>query len=491
MKTLILLLTIFLATSATALPLTPAAASDTTRNGYEIHIALLKSTARIAHLAGYRGSSTFITDSSIISNNTLSFSGSGELPAGLYLVALSDPARPEKQDYFEILLDKGDQNFSITTDPADAAGTTKVQGSKNNACYFAYLRYLAQCNRDAGLHSERLRAATAANDRQLAAQENTSLDSLETALRSYREAAIRQDPASLCALMFRSSMLPVIPAQLEQIADAEQRELQKYLYYRNHYFDAIDFGDERLTRTPFLEERINFFLDRLTVTDYDSLNAAADFILKKAEQNREVYKFCATFLLNKYANSRIACMDAVYVHVADQCFCSPDAPFGGPFWASKDDINRICENANRLRPNLCGAMAPDVLLHTGPGGSTEMRISDIHAQLTLLYFSQPANPGCDSVSGKLAARYPDYRKHGIEILEIRVYGEKEAPAGFANLTSAGGWPVALDQATGLNARRLYDISVVPRFYLLDAGRTIILKNVNEDQIDRYLNSLYP
>ena len=56
----------------------------------------------------------------------------------------------------------------------------------------------------------------------------------------------------------------------------------QYQYYKKHYFDGLDLGDERMVRTPFLQRKLERFFTDLVVQDPDSIAREADLILSRA-----------------------------------------------------------------------------------------------------------------------------------------------------------------------------------------------------------------
>ena len=52
----------------------------------------------------------------------------------------------------------------------------------------------------------------------------------------------------------------------------EEKEVQRYMYYREHYFDGIDLSNPAALRTPFLHKKVTYFMDNLTPIQADSIN---------------------------------------------------------------------------------------------------------------------------------------------------------------------------------------------------------------------------
>lgn len=54
-----------------------------------------------------------------------------------------------------------------------------------------------------------------------------------------------------------------------------------YKNFKKHYWDGMDFTDDRLIRTPVFAYKLKFYLDKLTPQQPDSIMAACDWLIEK------------------------------------------------------------------------------------------------------------------------------------------------------------------------------------------------------------------
>ena len=141
--------------------------------------------------------------------------------------------------------------------------------------------------------------------------------------------------------------MPLIEPEFKGLEAEIQK--QKWEYYKNHYFDNINLVDSRLLRTPFFYNKVEDYLDKLTVQHPDSIITAVDLLLNKMKPSKENFKNFTVIFLNKYAKSKIVGMDAVYVHIVNNYYATGDAD-----WIEQEQLNKILENANTLKPILIG-----------------------------------------------------------------------------------------------------------------------------------------
>jgi len=66
-----------------------------------------------------------------------------------------------------------------------------------------------------------------------------------------------------------------------------------YRYFKNHYWDNINFFDERLARTPsvLFEDRIDKYFKTLVYHNADSVNKEIDWMLGYASVSDEMNRF--------------------------------------------------------------------------------------------------------------------------------------------------------------------------------------------------------
>ena len=79
-----------------------------------------------------------------------------------------------------------------------------------------------------------------------------------------------QHPHSLLAALFRLLKEPVVPTAPQQ-PGGKYDSNYAYHYYKAHYWDGVDFTDERLTRTPVFEPRLDRYYHDLVPPQADSI----------------------------------------------------------------------------------------------------------------------------------------------------------------------------------------------------------------------------
>ncbi len=441
--------------------------------GYRIQIDIENATASELYLAYHFGEKQFIADTArMLSQGSYVFEGEEKLEGGIYLVAM-----PPTNKYFELLIDPArSQNFSVATDTTNYGVGLQIEGSEENQWFYDYIGYLND-KRAEGQSLQQLMQSPETPDEEVGKYED-QLQELSKQVKAYQEKALTEHEGSLMAAIIRANEQIEVPEPPEGAA-----ENFKLYYYRDHYFDNIDWSDQRLLRTPILEKKLMDYMDRLHLKTPDSLIVGVDNVLKMAFDggNEEVQKYTLSRLLNEYAKSKLMGMDAVYVHIAENYYAKGKAP-----WVDDEQLSKIIDNARRLSPILLGKKAPNLTLPKLNGEETSLY--DVNAKYTVLYFWDPDCGNCSKASTKLAAMYDKYKAQGVEIFGVcnKTYEElgkcikKEEEKEMK-------WINTADPYGRGRAHAKYYVRSNPLIFLLDEDKIIRYKRIDPDQLKDILN----
>ena len=221
------------------------------QEGYEIKISLEPFKDQYVYLGHYYGKQLPIIDSVKLNGKSEGiFKGNKKLNGGIYLIGYPDKARN-----FDILIDKN-QKFSIE---ADTINITKIifTNSPENIAFQAYQKFMSANGRKLeDLNKQRTAVANPKDSLKLVAEINT----LNTSIREYRNGIIAKEPNALLAILLKGMKEPEVPVNHP---DAKKDSLFTYHYFKKHYWDDVSFADDRLTRTPFFEARIDKYFEQL------------------------------------------------------------------------------------------------------------------------------------------------------------------------------------------------------------------------------------
>jgi thiol-disulfide isomerase/thioredoxin len=445
------------------------------KKGYEISLNINGLSDSTIYLAYHLGDKQYLKDSLKISKTGHAvFSGAESLPQGIYMTVL--PGRK----YFEMLI-TDDQVFSVTCNYPDFFNTLQFTGSAENSAFVDYQKSWIKMQEDAKGIETRIQANKARKD---------SLTILygirknqEEKMKSYLHGVIDKNKGSLLALLIKA-MLPVEAPAITvppNIANADSvREVRTYLYNKDHFFDNIDLNDERLLRTPILQGKLNVFFTNVVIPLPDSINKEIDRIIKKCSSNYKIFQFVAVYLFNHFRESEIMGHDAVMVKLADDIYLSGKAD-----WTTKEWRDNLKNEVDRIRPNLIGARAHDLVMDTYTG--TKATLYDINKDFIILYFWEPNCGHCQEATPKLKAFYDKVKNQGVEVFTVCTTADRDKWEKYIkdnNLTWINGW----DPKRATNFDYYYNIQSTPTIYILDKNKVIIAKKLPVETLESFIDN---
>lgn len=437
--------------------------------GYDIKITVEGMEDSVAYLGYVFGDQRFLTDTARASGTGVyQFTGKSPLPTGIYF--LYSP------NYFLELIVK-EQNFSLKTTKEGAFKTLEVTNSPENEVFKEFQIGMVDLQTRRQELRKDLEKATSKED---SAQVIDRDQVLSEELNNFRQALISKYPNTFVAKFVRLMALPEIPGipEYSEITDDVERGKRKYEYYKQAYFDAIDFDDSGLLRTPVLKNPVLHFLDKVVIQHPDTINVYIDKIMKKVSDQPDAFRFWLVTLFKKYQESKIMGMDGVMVNLAEKYYLTNQAD-----WLGAEDKKKLKEEVDFLKPNLIGKMAPRLqLLDTllSPVSLTEVR-----AEFTILYFYDPDCGHCKKTTPVLLEVYRQLKDTGVEAMGICVATDIDEWRKYVFENDLD-WINAADPYVRSNMRAEYNVRSTPQIYVLNKEKKIIAKKLEAEQLPGFI-----
>lgn len=424
-------------------------------------------------LGNYYGDKQYIKDSAKVGpKGEMIFKGEKKYEQGVYFIL------PENKKYFDIIMD-ADQHFTLETDTLDYIKNMKVKTSEENSFFFNYQRFITEQQQMA----EPLRAQLKkTKDKDSIKIISNKLNKIDTTVISYKKNFIKEHPKTFIAKLFTAMEDPVIP-ETPTLPSGQKDTLFPYRYYKAHFFDNIDFNDERLLYSPVFHPKIKQYMERMTMQVPDSLNASADYLVEKARNNTELFKYVVYWLTLNYESSKIMGMDAVFVHMVEKYYVTNQA-----YWVDSTQLHKIANRAYTLKPILIGKKAPPISMVD----STNKPISlyDIKAKYTVVIFWDEDCGHCQKEVPKLKELYDSKLKAmGVQVYAVATE-EKfkewkkfivDHQLNWINVHQTDDYKRAV-------TKKIYDIISTPYIYLLDENKIIKAKHIDVEQLGNLIDA---
>jgi thiol-disulfide isomerase/thioredoxin len=447
------------------------------KDGYEIRVKLDNYADKKLVLGFYLGDKQYIKDTVTVDDKGwFVFKGEKELDGGVYLLI----TLPEKE-YLQVLISKGEQHFTITSDAKSLIEKCKIKGSPDNELSLSYMHWLGKKREEAEKIKAEIKKDSANTEKIKLLQEK--LSGFDKEVKDYQRNLIEKNKGTLTALMLNCSMDVDVP---EFKGTEKEVQTTRYFWYKAHFFDHYDFNDVRLLRTPFLHNRTDYYLNKLAVQHPDSLIKAVDVILNLAKKQPEIYKYYLINLLNDYAKSKIVGHDGLYVHIALEYYekgaCAS--------WIEKDELEKIVKNAKDIEPTLLGKVGADLLLEREDG--SKISLYDLKTPYTMLFFWSPNCGHCKKEMPDVIKFWEKWGKTGkISMVGVCNEIQDKVPQCWQYIKEHPGMDWLQTSDTYLQSRYVskYYITSTPQVYIMDKDHKIIMKKIAADQLDTVMDEI--
>lgn len=443
--------------------------------GYDIKIRIVGLHDTVCYLGNHYGDKQYVRDTVKVDHNGwANFKGKEDLPGGIYLVVM-----PNKT-YFEILITEQEQKFSIETDTNDFVTKFDVKGSLENKLFNEHQRFIVGKTKE----SQALRTRYEANKDNKDSSKilKDQISAIDKEVKDYRLKLMADHPNAFMTKIFMAMRDPEVPEAPKDAKGNPIDSLFGYHYYKSHYWDYIDFNDERLLRTPILQNKIKTYTTQLTPQIPDSIIESVNLIIDKAEVNKEVFKYCVATLANYYETSNIMGFDKVFVNIAERYYLTDKA-----YWADDSLKIKIEERVNKIKPNILGTPAYNLVMPDT--GLKPHKLYDVKADYTVLVFWDPTCSHCKKEIPLLAAYYDSVRTAGLnlEIFAIGIESDIDLWKNYIKEHKLK-WINVSDLYNNTHFRNYYDIYSTPVIYLLDDQKRIIAKRLDTEKLRDFIDN---
>ena len=449
---------------------------------------LSDTTDSAVFLANYYGGKQYYYDTGLVENGIIRFKGDS-IKGGIYSVITWD-----KKAYFEFVVNE--PVIEMETNASNFISTMKVKTSAENKKFYEYLNFI----NDKSFNAQALKKRIEAEKDKASEEEKQNLQdalmAIDKEVISYKKDFIANNPDLFISKVFKASAEPEVPDYIE-IEDEDERNKKRYLEFKRHYLDGMDFSDERLLRTPIFNNKLTYYITKLTPQVADSVIEAADMLVAMAKGNKEPHKFIVHTITSKFEDSKVMGMDAVLVHMGQTYYCPDKA-----WWLSEEKLDKFCERVNAMAPLMIGKQAPNLILQDTSGNWRNM--ADIKAKYTVLYFWDSGCGHCKKVTPKLKEFYETYKAKGVEVYAVGTEFENEDWIKYIKKNDLQWINVSDTPESNKNAHELmfqgkttlqsmnfrdtYDIFSTPKAFLLDENKKIVASKLMPEQLGEFIDN---
>jgi peroxiredoxin len=444
------------------------------QSGYRIDAEIQGYEPEELYLGYHYGNKQYLLDTAKVNaNGRFIFEGDEALKGGIYLLVMA----PDN-DYFQVLITDTEQRFSFSTKAENPAQHIRFKDAPDNELFYSYLAFLEKEKPEADRLAKAIEEATDDKEKTKLEEKRNKIDER---VKNYQDKMIKDYPDMLSTAIIKAN----VPIDLPEFEGAEDEiRLKNWQHTKEHFFDNIDLADPYMLRTPFLFQKVDYYVNKLQVQHPDSISMAIDRVLKLMEPAEETFKFYLIHFLNEYAKSNIVGMDAVYVHMVNNYYAKGRAP-----WTEEDQLKKIIDNANALEPLLIGKVAPNIKLEKRNGDPVELH--DIESDITILYFWRYDCGHCKKSTPDMKKFYDQYKDKGVTLVAVCAKFTDELPGcwEYVDKNEIDNWMHLIDTYHRSRYMKVYNIKSTPQLYVLDKDKTILSKRIGAEQLEEVVDRI--
>ena len=451
------------------------------QNGYNIQLKLQPFKDSKVYLGYYYGKIRALADSAMLdANSKATFTGKEPLPGGVYFIV-----SPNKAILFELLIDS-QQHFSIAADTTNLPGSVVFTGSPENTVFQSYTNFTNTKGREIVASQKEL---TTTHNKADSIRLRDKIKKANTDIQTYRQGLVSKYPNSLLTTLFHTLKEPTVPPAAQQ-PGGKYDSVFAYRYFKSHYWDSIPFTDQRLTRTPVFEPRLDKYFKDLVPPDPDSIEREADMMLIQSRVSKPMFQYLLVYFVQKYVNPEYMGQDAVFVHLFEKYINTGEAEF------FTEKYRQFLNNrAYSLMANLIGQPASNLQMVDTAGQPRPLY--DIQAPFIVICFWDATCGHCKEIVPKVDSIFQaKWKQQGVKLYGVMVDGGQEAWLQFIKDHNLKDWihvyetkaqQDAVEAAGKPGYKQLYDVYQTPILYLLDKDKRIIAKKLSYQQLDEVMD----
>jgi thiol-disulfide isomerase/thioredoxin len=474
---------------------------------YDIKINLKGCKDTIAYLVKYTFDQQYIADTCHkIKNGLIQFKGKKELDKGVYVLVSE-----AKTIYFDFFVNEN-QKFTINAETTDMVNTMKSVGNKENEQFFSYIKFITNKNKEFGQIREQTKGKSKEDS---AKYVNEKLKVLNEDVKNFdRDFMAKSKGTYLYDVLNLKSEKE--PAEVPKASNGRPDSIYQYYYYKNHFFDGIDFKDERIIRTPFFDDRVKRYFESVIVMNPDTVIKEIDLILSKCNEGNLIYNLLLGYFTYTNEQSKIMGFDKVFVHIADKYIIPGKAK--GVY--GDETVVKIKERVDIMRNLLLDAKVSDLFMIDSVYGRQVLKMGfdtskssksitdlyyknldkltpmfrslyQVNAKYTVLVFWAADCGHCQTEVPKLHENLKEF----IGKVDVKVYAVQTKEelfdtwrkfiidnklTNFINVFD----PIHLN-----NLKERFDIYSTPVIYILDKDKRIKAKRLDSEQVVNMIKML--
>lgn len=418
-------------------------------------------------LVGTYGDQNYLADSAVAdAGGHFVLRRQKTLPPGFYYFLLPG------QSNFSILVDKQDQFMTLRAKLPDIPGSMEVKGSLNTELLYRNFKF--QAAQDPELNQLGQQLKTAAPNSPEYQKAKARQNQLMADRKAHLDEIYKTHPDAFFVKFKVAGQNPDWPEFRKPNGDLDT--LRNLAYYREHFWDGVDFTDNRLLSTPVIFNKLRRYITELTPQHPDSIIAVADPLVARMLPYKEYFQFFVNWIGLNYENGKTKVMDgeAVYVYLIDK-YITPELAY----WDAPENIEKLRKKVGEMKASLLGRKGPDVRAQDINGQFKS--IYEMTAPIIVVFMFSPDCEHCQEQAPEIQRIYEKWKDRGVDFYGIAVNTTDAEWREFIKKQRFTFTNVFDPTNRAIYAK--YYVDITPELYILNKDRIIVAKNLVAGQLE--------
>jgi thiol-disulfide isomerase/thioredoxin len=380
----------------------------------------------------------------------------------------------------------------------------KCTSHKENDDFFNYIRFITAKNKEYSEVRSKTKGMSAKDSAAFMLEKGKILN--ETVV-AFENTFLEQHKGTFVADVVGLKMEKEAK-DIPKASNGRPDSLYIYNYYKNHYWDGVNWEDDGIMRTPFFADRLKKYFNNVIIQHPDTVCNEIDRVMAKTKAGTMMQKLLIAHFTSTSESSKLMGFDKVFVHVIDKYIRTGMAKDVYP----ADVIPKIIERGDILKPLLLGSQAPDLLMIDTIGhkaiakmgfdtvktsaGATKLYYDNaqglaqtfvplygVKTDYLVLVFWDVDCGHCKTEIPKLLEEYHAIKKEGIDLKVFSVYTQHDYEKWRKYIIDNKlDWINVYDGVHVNNIKEKYDIYSTPVIYVLNKDKRIKAKRIGTEQL---------
>lgn len=452
------------------------------------------------NIVRYFGKGLYYADTAKLKNGVIQFDGKKQKP-GMFALFL-----PGEQ-LLEFVYNN--EEIYIESTAKNPMPNSKIKKSAENLIFHPYVDFISKERGQINMLAKE--RDTLNRDSQRYKTLTKMIEDKNLGVIAHQKEIIKANPDMLISKIILMSMDVDIPETPLNEEGAPLDSNFRFKYYQKHYWDNVNFSDDRIVNTPIFHTKLQNYFEKTMVQHWDTVIKYAFQLCDQLPAGSDMLQYSVSWITSHYEQSKIMGMDKVFVRMGQRYYQAKDAQGKSKaHWMPEDKLVKLIEKIEKDKGLVMGIVPKNISLPD----TTDVVWKDFYSlksEYTILYFWDPECGHCKKITPKLQTLYAEkFRDRNIEIFAVgKAIGEdfdkwkkfiKKHNLEFVNVAmtdrlykeakkDASQFIPEYTTIEALNYQTTYDVFMTPKLFLLDKDKKIIGKGLNISQLEEFLDRL--